>query len=203
MPQHDDHDDLSALDFSAHHSDSDDHGLHHSDALDFSFTEDGFEETPADAFDEYAPTEPDDSETELAAIASVTEAEDEEEDEEEGLALFTVTNPPDTVSVSALIDGRTQRVTLSPKVTNMTESELAEEVLVLADLARQKGLAGQRTFLQEDQTVTESLDQLGIADTDVIREFMDAVYPLPTAEQADMAQAEVFAARYTNDETDK
>lgn len=185
MPQHDDHDDLSALDFSAHQSDSDDHGLDHSDALDFSFAED--------------------TETELDAIASLTEAEEAagEEDEEDRLALFTVTNPPDTVSVSSLIDGRTQRVTLSPKATNMTESELAEEVLVLADLARQKGLAGQRTFLQEDQTVTESLDQLGIADTDVIREFMDAVYPLPTAEEADMAQAEVFAARYTNDETDK
>lgn len=208
MPQHDDHDDLAALDFSAYEPGSGDDGAAESDALDFSVANDGGEESAVDALGEYAPAEPEDGETELDAIAAATEAEEQEEDEEQGRQMFTVINPPETVSVSALMDGRTERVRLLPKATNMTESELADEILVLADLARQNGLAGQHTYLHSylqdnpvlEETLSESgeLGELGL-DVAAVGELMDTFRPLPTPEQADAAQAEVFATRYAAD----
>jgi hypothetical protein len=202
MPQHDEHDDLAALDFSSRQSESDDDGHQDSRALDFSATDDSGEESDVDVLSEYAPTAPEENETELEAIAAATEAAETEEDAEDGLQQFTVTNPPETVSVSALIDGRTQRVQLSPKASSLTESELAEEIIVLADLARKKGLAGQHTYLLENASQTEGLQELGEIGLDsnqILRDFMEAGMQLPTPEQADAAQAEVFAARYTAD----
>jgi hypothetical protein len=205
MPQHfgddDRHDDLSALDFGG----ADETGSHsddvaESDALDFSAADDSGVESAVDALDEYAPPEPEENGSELDAIDSVTE--DTEEEEEDGMQLFTVTNPPETVSVSAAMDGRTQRIELSPKATSMTESELSDEILVLADLARQKGLAGQHTYLLENVSQTEGqeiLGEIGLDGNEVLREFMETGMQLPTPEQADAAQAEVFAARYTAD----
>jgi hypothetical protein len=202
MSQHDEHDDLAALDFSSQQSGSDEESHEESDALDFSAADDSDEESEVEALYDYAPTEPEEIDTELEAIAAATEAADTEEDEEDGVQHFTVTNPPETVSVSALIDGRTQRVQLSPKAISLTESELADEIIVLADLARKKGLAGQHTYLLENASQTEGLQelgQLGIDSNQMLRDFMEAGMQLPTPEQADAAQAEVFAARYTPD----
>jgi hypothetical protein len=98
-----------------------------------------------------------------------------------GMNPFTVANPAGTVWVSAGISGTTLRVELSPTVVGMTEATLAEEVRVLADLARLKGQAGQLTVLLN----------AGVADAD----DMD----LPTTDQAAAAQAAVFAARYGGD----
>ena len=204
MPQHDEHDDLAALDLSSHQSASDDNGHEDADALDFSGADESDEESEVEALGSFAPTEPEETGTELEAIAAATEVGDDEEgaDEEDGVQLFTVTNPPETVSVSALIDGRTQRVRLSPKANSLTESELAEEIIVLAGLARKKGLAGQHTYLLENASQIEGLDgltELGVDSNQLLRDFMDAGMQLPTPEQADAAQAEVFAARYTPD----
>jgi hypothetical protein len=202
MSQHDEHDDLAALDFSSHQSGSDDDSHEDSDALDFSAADDSGEESDVEALSAYAPTEPEENETELEAIAAATEAAETEEDAEDGLQQFTVTNPPETVSVSALIDGRTQRVQLSPKASSLTESELAEEIIVLAGLARKKGLAGQHTYLFDNASQVEGLqdlDELGLDGDQIFRDFVEAGMQLPTPEQADAAQAEVFAARYTVD----
>jgi hypothetical protein len=91
---------------------------------------------------------------------------------------FTVANPANTVWVSAGIGGTTLRVNLSPTLVHITEAMLAEEICVLAGLARLKGQAGQRTLLLD----------AGVANTD------DA--DLASPEQATAAQAEVFATRY-------
>lgn len=202
MPRHDDHDDLSALDFSAPADAADQAGPDDSDALDFSAADVTVEESAVDAFDDFAPTEPEGPDTELAALASAAEAIEEEQDEEDGLELFTVTNPLDTVSVSALMDGRTYRVTLSPKVTNMTETELAEEICVLAELAHMKGMAGQYSYVLDHGTQAEGLDEvrlLGVDSQELIRGFMENEMHFPSPEQADAAQAEVFATRYATD----
>jgi hypothetical protein len=204
MPQHDEHDDLAALDFSSHQSGSDDDSHEESDALDFSAAaDDSGEESDVEALSEFAPpTEPEEAETELEALAAATEASEDEEDEEDGVQQFTVTNPPGTVSVSALMDGRTQRVKLSPTVTKLTESELAEEITVLAGLARQKGLAGTHTYLLDNASEVnglQELNDLGLDGNGVFRDFVEIGMQLPTPEQADAAQAEVFAARYTAD----
>ncbi|HTX96062.1 MAG TPA: hypothetical protein VME67_15075 [Mycobacterium sp.] len=83
------------------------------------------------------PDESADTETDLDVLDVQTPAS--EEAQEDGADTFTVTNPPGTVSVSALLDGSTDHVELSPKVTGMTEDELAEEILVIARLARHQG----------------------------------------------------------------
>jgi hypothetical protein len=200
MPQPDDRDDLAALDF-YDADEPDDHSGGEADALDFAPAEDdGAEQSGVDALDEYAPAEAAETETELEAIDAATEATDEQEhDEEDGVALFTVANPADTVSVVALMDGRTHRVQLSPKVTSMTESELAEEIVVLAELARQKGLAGQHSYLIQNASQAEGLQELsevGLDGNEFLRIFMETGMQLPTPEQAADAQAEVFATRY-------
>lgn len=195
--QHDDHDDLAALDFSSYTAEDD--ATAESDALDFSAADDGAEESVVDALYKYVAAEPEDAEMELEAIHLATEAVDAEEDEGDGLQLFTVTNPPETVSVSALLDGRTQRIQLGPTAASMSEVELADEILVLADLARQKGLAGQHAFLLESEAMTEGMHQIGLEDNEILRGLIDNVMHLPTQEQADAAQAEVFATRYTTD----
>jgi hypothetical protein len=201
MPEHDD---LSALDFSAHQSGSDDDGHDESHALDFSATAEAGEESDVEALYDYTPTEPEEIDNELEAIAAATEAVEGEEDEEDSVEGFTVTNPPETVSVTALIDGRTQRVTLSATATTkLSESELADEIIVLAELARQKGLAGQHTYLTENADQIQGLDglaDLGIDSNQMLRELMQSGMQLPTPEQAEAAQTEVFATRYNNDQ---
>jgi hypothetical protein len=198
MPQPD-HDDLSALNFSTDASATDEDA--ESDALDFSAPDDDSDEdSVADALHEFAPAETEDSGSELDAIDSQTTAGDEEgEDDEDAAAqLFTVTNPPETVSVSALMDGGTQQIDLSPKVAAMTESELADEILVIADLARQKGLAGQHTYILESAS-SDATEEVGMDDGEALRAFIENDMKLSTPEQAAAAQAEVFATRYATD----
>jgi hypothetical protein len=182
MSQHfgndDDHDDLAALDFSV--------------------ADDGEEGSAVDALDVYAPAETEDTDTELAAIHSAS-ADGEGEDEEESGPLFTVTNPPETVSVSALIGGRVHQISLSPKVTGMSESELADEIVVIAGLARQKGRAGEHTYLLENDSLSETMRAMGLDGNEVLRDFMENGVGLPTPEKADAEQAAVFATRYTDD----
>ncbi|MGF2944346.1 hypothetical protein [Mycobacterium sp. Lab-001] len=116
-----------------------------------------------------------------------------EEDDDEPLA--TVTNPSGTVSVTARMDGSIQVVKLSPEVASMTESGLAEEIFVIADLAQQQALSIQRTF------VFESFHALGADDDEALAEMLgEGVTELPSPEAAARAQAEVFATRYVSDD---
>ncbi len=180
MPQHlpgDDHDDLAAMDFSVA---DDDRG----------------EKSAADMLGKYVPAQPENTGTAMDAMRSQTQAtgEEEEKEDEDAVELFTVTNPPRTVRVSALMDGRIQQIDLSAKLTSISESDLADEILVLADLARQKGLAGLHTYLLESES------ELGLDGTGALPDFVKtAGLDLPTAEQVAAAQAEVFATRYPTD----
>src|SRR5262249_23255300 len=110
-------------------------------ALDFSGGG-GVEQSSLDALDDYAPTQPSETGADLDALHGLTEVEEESE-----LELFTVTNPQGSVSVTAMMGGIIQRVTLSDKATSMSEAQLAEEIFVIADLARQKARAAQHTFM--------------------------------------------------------
>ncbi|MEE6178192.1 hypothetical protein [Mycobacterium sp. 050134] len=197
MPQHDNHDDLAALDFANEEERDDD--VADSDPLNFS-TDAEDTDAAVEALDAFAPAEPEDTGDELDAIDSQTAASATEADEAENLELYTVTNPPDTVSVSALIDGRIHQVHLSAKVTNMSESELTEEILVLADLARQKGLAAQHAYLLGEAVNPENAGELDPKTAEVLRDFMENGMKLTTPEQAAAAQAEVFATRYATEQ---
>lgn len=114
------------------------------------------------------------------------------------MALFTVTNPQGSVSVTALMDGRVQNITITDKASSMSETALAEEIFVIADLARQKARAAQRTFMVESMSeiAGDSPQQSAL-----LHEFVESTLHLPTPEEAAAREAEVFATRYEVDYT--
>lgn len=183
----DDHDNLAALDFSSAESAPVD-----SQAYDMDFgADDRDPESGLADLDEYAPNEAQSAATVEDIIDSQTGDADEQDDDDAPGPMFTVTNPPGTVSVSSLMDGRIQRIDLAPSVSTMTESQLAEEIRVIADLARLKGLAGQHTFMT-DMLRSEEQDN-GID----VQTMLEQGLELPSPQQADEAQADVFASRYS------
>jgi len=107
--------------------------------------------------------------------------------------IFTVTNPPGTVSVSALPNGRPYRIELGPQVTAMTESQLAEEISVISRLAQQNALAGQRLI------VANLMSRTGL-DPVAVNGYLDRDLGLPSMETALADKAEVFATRYEHEQ---
>lgn len=102
---------------------------------------------------------------------------------------FTITNPPGTVTVTADPDGRVERIELSPRAANMSERELAEEIVVIAGLAAQDAKSAQY------ETMLAGMRAHG-HDDPVTREFLQRDLDLPTPEQVRARRAEVFTTRY-------
>jgi hypothetical protein len=94
------------------------------------------------------------------------------------------------VSATATIGGRLQQVELSANVTKMTETQLADEITLLADLAAQKAHAAQHAVIV-DLTRTMGYDSI------VTSGFLEHDLGLPSPETVAARRAEVFAARYT------
>ncbi|HZN83049.1 MAG TPA: YbaB/EbfC family DNA-binding protein [Mycobacterium sp.] len=117
----------------------------------------------------------------------------EEEADQVLAALFTVTNPARTVSATAAIGGRLQQIALSANATDMTEAELAEEICVLADLARQKAQAAQHAV------IVQQMRSMG-HDSVMTSGFLERDMDLPSPETVEARRAEVFAARYPFDD---
>ena len=105
---------------------------------------------------------------------------------------YTVANPPQTVTVTALMDGRIHRVRLSPGATDMTEVELAQEVLLIADLARQDGRSAQYDVMYS------GLRELG-HDRAEAKDFLSRSLDLPSPEDAAATRAHIFATRYSGE----
>lgn len=110
-----------------------------------------------------------------------------------GLEPFAVANPAGTVTVTTLMDGRVDRVELSPAAISMTEAVLAEEIVVIAGLATQTARSAQYTYMLDGMR-EQGHDNAGT------RDFLTRDLDLPTPEQASAARAEVFATRYAGDE---
>jgi hypothetical protein len=106
--------------------------------------------------------------------------------------MFTVTNPPGTVTVSTFMDGSVRRVDLSQEVISMTEADLAEEIVVIARLATQDARAAQYVH------VLDGMRQQGHDDV-ATRDFLSRDLDLPSPEDATAARARVFATRYAGD----
>lgn len=107
--------------------------------------------------------------------------------------LYTVTNPPGTVSVTVYLNGRIQHVELTPDVARMTEQELAEEVRVIAELARQRARSELHAFL------IEGVRMMG-HDPAAMRDSLIRELDMPTPEQAAATAAHVFNTRYSCDD---
>lgn len=123
---------------------------------------------------------------------SPMESESDDADEVESL-IFTVTNPPGTVSVTALPNGAPYRVELSPRAARMTERELAEEISIIARLAKQNALAGQHLL------ISAMLANAGV-DRAYATSYLHRELGLPTVEAALADKAEVFATRYEHEQ---
>ncbi len=168
------------------HDDDDDDNFA---ALDFPVSNDDNEQSVLDAVDEYVPRggiEDDDD------GPDAIEAAQDDQDDDRRSPLFAVSNPAGTVTVSAYLDGRVQGIDLTAKVTTMTEAHLAEEILVIADLARQKARSAQYAF------ISEAMRELG-QDNAATRDFLTRELELPSPADVIAATAEVFASRYTDD----
>ena len=184
----DDHDDLAALDFSSAEAAPVDSQAYD---MDFGTDDDHDPESGLADLDEYVPAEAQETVTVEDIIDSQTGDDDEHAEDDAQVPMFTVTNPPGTVSVSSLMDGRIQQIDLAPSVTTMTESQLAEEIRVIADLARLKGLAGQYAFM------TTMMYREELHNGADVRVVLEEGLELPSPQQADEAQADVFASRYS------
>lgn len=130
----------------------------------------------------------DDGEHDDLAVLDITVADDAD-GEELPVPLFTVTNPPGTVTVSAFMDGRVHRIDLSPKVSTMTESQLAEEIVVIAGLATQNARSAQYAFM------LEGMREQG-HDNVATRDFLARDLDLPSPEEAEAVRAQMFVDRY-------
>jgi hypothetical protein len=136
-------------------------------ALDFTAAQDTSEKSDLDALGDYGAPE----------------------DDELPVPLFTLTNPPGTVTVTTFMDGRVHQIDLSPKATTMTETHLAEEIVVIAGLATQDARSAQYAFM------LEGMRQQG-HDNVATRDFLARDLDLPSPEEAEAARAQVFATRY-------
>ncbi|MGV0577926.1 YbaB/EbfC family nucleoid-associated protein [Mycolicibacterium elephantis] len=103
--------------------------------------------------------------------------------------VFTVANPDGSVTVTAHPNGGVKQIELSPKVTAMTEAVLAEEILVLADLAAQDAKAAQYAYMLDE------MRRRGHDDA-ATRDFLTRDLELPTPQQVRAERAHVFATRY-------
>jgi hypothetical protein len=185
-------DDLTAFDFTADAS-----APQPADAVDaFDFSAPESEPAP-DPFDTYEP-EPEDG---GSTAADLLDDDDDAETDEDDVDAYTstVSNPAETVTVSALMDGSLREITLSADVATMTEEQLTDEILVLAHLARQKGLASQRSYLEDNEVLRNGMRELGL-DDDFVTDMVEGGMQLPTQKQVDAEQAEVFATRYAADD---
>jgi len=165
----DDHDDLAAaLDFSAPAAES-------SVSVFEAFGDYAVDDDPmtADVLDALDPRPP-----EVAA-------------DEPSVPMFTVTNPPGTVTVTTFMDGRVNRIDLSPKATTMTETNLADEIVVIARLATQDARSAQYSFM------LEGMREQGHDDF-ATHDFLTRDLDLPSPDQAQAARAQVFATRYAS-----
>lgn len=113
-------------------------------------------------------------------------------DDDTPVPVFTVANPPGTVTVTTFMDGRVKEIELSSRATELTEYELAEEIVVIAGLATQEAKSAQYAFM------LEGMQDQGHDDA-ATRDFLARDLDLPTPEEARTARANLFATRYSGD----
>lgn len=104
--------------------------------------------------------------------------------------LVTVANSQGSVSVSADMGGRIHRVDLSAGATSMGEQQLAEEILVIANLARQRARSAQYTLLLD--TLAEAPVQEPESQPALL-EFVTKAMGVATPEDADATEGTVIA----------
>lgn len=131
-----------------------------------------------------APVTADDSLDYLAEPAPASAADGEHQ-----LAMFSVSNPAGSVTATASIAGLLHRIELGGTAHSMTETELAQEILLVGRLAGQKARSELFTHLV-NRTAEEGQDAIATA------RFLADDVGLPTPEESAAAQADAFGALY-------
>ena len=114
-------------------------------------------------------------------------------DEDVMTLLFTATNPPGTVSATAVMDGRTVRIDLSQQVTDMTETQLAQEITIIAGLAQRQAQAAQHAMAAN---VMQRLGHDGAS----TESYLERELGLPSPQTVLSERAQLFAARYVDED---
>ena len=114
-----------------------------------------------------------------------TDDEAEPGDQERIPAVQTI-NPPCTVTVTAYLNGSVAQVDLDPKVTTLTEAQLADEIRFVA------GVAAKRATAVMHISVVNMLVQQGM-DFREARDFVGTNMPYATPEQAGDAELALIA----------
>lgn len=115
-----------------------------------------------------------------------------DQDDAAEVPMFTVTNPPGSVTVTTFMDGRVKQIELSSRTTDMTEPELADEIIVIAGLATQEAKSAQYSLM------LEGMREQGHDDA-ATRDFLTRDLDLPSPDEARAARARIFATRYAGD----
>jgi hypothetical protein len=175
--------DLAALDFSTNVDEERGSSL---DALDDYAADDREQASTLDELGEYGPTEV----TEPDALAAADPLSGDIADNDAQMPLISATNPPGTVTVTAHLDGLVQQVELAASTATMTESQLAEEVRVVADVAAKKATSAMYIFMVE-LMVAQGIGR------ETAETFMQSNMSLATPQQARAAEVEL-AARHAH-----
>ncbi|OBG89320.1 hypothetical protein A5733_00135 [Mycobacterium sp. NS-7484] len=106
-------------------------------------------------------------------------------DEDQGPMVQAI-NPPGTVAVTAYLGGSVAQVDLDPKVTALTESQLAEEIRFVAGVAAKKASAVVHVgvvnmFVEQGMNLRDA------------RDFVETNMPFATPEQAHEADLALIA----------
>ncbi|WP_166907513.1 hypothetical protein [Mycobacterium sp. DL440] len=180
--------------------DADENGL---DALDFDTPVFGDDVSGLDALPDYAGDDADQDtahDSGLDAVHDLTshaveEAEDDgfgaydgeaEPGDQEQIPVVQAINPPGTVIVAAYLNGSVAQVDLDPKVTALTEAQLADEVRFVA------GVAAKRATAVMHIGVVNMLIEQGMALHEA-RDFVATNMPFATPEQAGEAELALIA----------
>ncbi|OBB91619.1 hypothetical protein [Mycolicibacterium peregrinum] len=116
---------------------------------------------------------------------AAVESDDTTEDNEQ-VPTIVVANPPGTVTVTAVLGGSVTHVDLDPKVTVLTEAQLAEEVRFVAGVAAKKASAIVHVG------VVNMLVEQGISLREA-RDFVETNMPFATPDQAGEADLALIA----------
>ncbi|BBX90217.1 hypothetical protein H5U98_03185 [Mycolicibacterium boenickei] len=177
-------------------TDADDNGL---DALDFDTPVFDDDASGLDALDDYGTAEAVDHGVGLDAVHDYTNHDVEDEDDgfgaidaetpaedEEQIPVVQAVNPPGTVTVTAYLNGSVAQVDLDPKVTTLTEAQLADEIRFVA------GVAAKRATAVVHVGVVNMLVEQGM-DFREARDFVGTNMPFATPEQAGEAELALIA----------
>ena len=140
-------------------------------ALDFSSTADDEPASSLDALDIYG-------------------AEHGEVDNAEPTPLISASNPTGTVNVQAYLNGLTHRVELAPGTATMSETQLAEEICVIADVAAKKATSA-LYFVMAEVLTAQGIPR------ETAETFLQNNMPYATPPQARAAEV-ALAARYAS-----